>query len=387
MYFQSNPQGETSEVISTNQIAQESVTANEISPTALPNLARKLVEELETPVGFIAGGTGTVTAGDVRCIHQKEGIILQRYDGLNWTNVGKFHQDEFGTHLEISGGLRFLDSSGNTRRELGTAFDVGDSLSFSQGANTAKITLGSDNVLDVTNRIKAERYVPSNTLYRNNGINHNTLWALFNPTSLLNFQFNVNGHGVILADTASIPLENPPFRGPFFYVKNHPTNTNRIQMFGFDYISNTNHIITIDKNMTARAFESIGNEFLMAHLVYCQMSGCPNYFIYRGRATKATYCDECQKVRGENYKRRLKSGLIQKRPNASKRGYDAAWQKCRSLFIKKYGEVCSVCGAPGKEVDHIKPVKLFPKLRLKWSNLRVLCRSCHAMKTHSERKK
>ncbi|MGV0364308.1 HNH endonuclease [Corynebacterium kroppenstedtii] len=43
---------------------------------------------------------------------------------------------------------------------------------------------------------------------------------------------------------------------------------------------------------------------------------------------------------------------------------------------------CQVCGAPGKEVDHIIPTSQGGTHHP--TNLRVLCRTCHARKTTQE---
>ncbi|WP_432206025.1 HNH endonuclease signature motif containing protein [Brucella rhizosphaerae] len=39
------------------------------------------------------------------------------------------------------------------------------------------------------------------------------------------------------------------------------------------------------------------------------------------------------------------------------------------------------CEAPATEADHIKSIKEAPELRLEWSNLRALCKSCHSRRT------
>jgi len=74
------------------------------------------------------------------------------------------------------------------------------------------------------------------------------------------------------------------------------------------------------------------------------------------------------------------------RKSASKRGYDSRWRKLRDAYIQ-HSPLCEHCEANGittrgKEVDHIKPFKgSGDPLRLDWTNLQTLCRSCHATKT------
>lgn len=68
------------------------------------------------------------------------------------------------------------------------------------------------------------------------------------------------------------------------------------------------------------------------------------------------------------------------------------WEETRRRIIKRDGRRCTRCGStPGPafeggirrqlarrlEVDHIKPVALFPDLEFDDSNLRTLCHACH----------
>ncbi|MDH4993308.1 HNH endonuclease [Aquamicrobium lusatiense] len=70
------------------------------------------------------------------------------------------------------------------------------------------------------------------------------------------------------------------------------------------------------------------------------------------------------------------------RPSASRRGYDRAWQKLRKSFLLAF-PTCSTdgCGKPATDVDHIQSIREAPHLRLKWSNLRAFCHSCHSRHT------
>ena len=63
--------------------------------------------------------------------------------------------------------------------------------------------------------------------------------------------------------------------------------------------------------------------------------------------------------------------------------YDSAiWRRLRFDVLVKYGRRCMCCGRTPDHgitinVDHIRPIKLFPELRLDPSNLQVLCDACN----------
>lgn len=80
--------------------------------------------------------------------------------------------------------------------------------------------------------------------------------------------------------------------------------------------------------------------------------------------------------------KRRKAFLDTQRPNSVDRGYDAAWKKCRALFVKVH-PVCSVpgCGKQTSDVDHVQSVRDRPDLRLSWSNLRPFCHPHHSART------
>jgi 5-methylcytosine-specific restriction endonuclease McrA len=69
-----------------------------------------------------------------------------------------------------------------------------------------------------------------------------------------------------------------------------------------------------------------------------------------------------------------KAEADRRRPNASARGYDSAWQKARRDFLKKH-PFCAMCGKPAVVVDHIKPHKgdkaLFWDSKNNWQSLCV----------------
>ncbi len=62
--------------------------------------------------------------------------------------------------------------------------------------------------------------------------------------------------------------------------------------------------------------------------------------------------------------------------------YDAAWRKCRKLFLREYPICCEHgCGQPATDVDHVVGVRERPDLRLSWSNLRPFCHAHHSART------
>jgi len=65
--------------------------------------------------------------------------------------------------------------------------------------------------------------------------------------------------------------------------------------------------------------------------------------------------------------------------------YDAAWRRCRKLFIAAHPICCEPgCGQPTTDVDHIKGAREHPELRLSWSNLRPFCHAHHSARTSRE---
>lgn len=67
------------------------------------------------------------------------------------------------------------------------------------------------------------------------------------------------------------------------------------------------------------------------------------------------------------------------------RGYDQDWIALRDLFAAS-NPTCKHCdergvAMPMSDVDHIIDIEIRPDLRLEWSNLQSLCKSCHGKKT------
>ena len=67
------------------------------------------------------------------------------------------------------------------------------------------------------------------------------------------------------------------------------------------------------------------------------------------------------------------------RPSAAKRGYDRDWQRLRLLVLRE--QPTCACGAKATDVDHLVSIQRRPELRLVRSNLRAMCKRCHARKT------
>ncbi len=61
------------------------------------------------------------------------------------------------------------------------------------------------------------------------------------------------------------------------------------------------------------------------------------------------------------------------------------WKRVRFLAKKRDGFKCAECGAAGQlEVHHEKPVRYAPDLAFELSNLKTLCKACHARVTKIE---
>ena len=91
-------------------------------------------------------------------------------------------------------------------------------------------------------------------------------------------------------------------------------------------------------------------------------------------------CPECTKKR----KKQWQQEYDRNRPSASKRGYNASWQRLRKAKLRKNPLCeCDDCQAGLKRVvaaslvHHIQSVESHPELRLKWDNLMSVSRKCH----------
>lgn len=80
------------------------------------------------------------------------------------------------------------------------------------------------------------------------------------------------------------------------------------------------------------------------------------------------------------------------RKKTKDRGYDAAWERVRKFIllrdpICKIQIKCKDAPAVSTEVDHIKPIRFYPELRLDPSNLQGCCKPCNAAKALQDRGK
>ena len=101
----------------------------------------------------------------------------------------------------------------------------------------------------------------------------------------------------------------------------------------------------------------------------CAQPGCPEI------AVVGAYCPEHAVTARREY--------VDNRPSASKRGYDSAWRKLRSRYLRAHPQ-CEVCGSDDRvQVDHIVPISRGGG-RLDWDNLQSLCIHHHSSKTATE---
>lgn len=76
----------------------------------------------------------------------------------------------------------------------------------------------------------------------------------------------------------------------------------------------------------------------------------------------------------------------ERRPSSAGRGYGSAWQKAAALHLARH-PLCVRCSDLATLVDHIHPV-LGPADTgfFEPANHQSLCRRCHAVKTHADRR-
>jgi len=68
-----------------------------------------------------------------------------------------------------------------------------------------------------------------------------------------------------------------------------------------------------------------------------------------------------------------------------------SWRSLRNYKIQ-INPLCEMCESkgliePGKEIDHIEPLKDNPNKKLSLHNLQTLCRSCHSKKSVEDRER
>lgn len=70
--------------------------------------------------------------------------------------------------------------------------------------------------------------------------------------------------------------------------------------------------------------------------------------------------------------------------------HSRTWKRCREAFAASRNHTCEMCGKPGWLVHHKRPLNDAnvddPGVSLDWSNLMLLCPSCHDRIHHGLRK-
>lgn len=102
----------------------------------------------------------------------------------------------------------------------------------------------------------------------------------------------------------------------------------------------------------------------------CSVPGCPN-LVERGNCGHHSIPDASRQY-------------DEWRGSSSARGYNAAWQRFRRMFLRR-NPWCADCADDLKlqatEVHHVKKVREYPHLRLVESNCMALCKSHHSERT------
>lgn len=59
------------------------------------------------------------------------------------------------------------------------------------------------------------------------------------------------------------------------------------------------------------------------------------------------------------------------------------WKSIKRRVFRSYVRRCMKCGCTKSElhIDHIKPLSKYPKLRLDFNNLQILCKDCNMLKS------
>ena len=98
----------------------------------------------------------------------------------------------------------------------------------------------------------------------------------------------------------------------------------------------------------------------------CKEFGCK-------RLVKRGYCELHIKKHHDRYKE-SNSNYDRMRLSSRQRGYDTAWHKFRSYYLR-LNPICVRCGAIATLIHHIKPLPTGEKYE--HSNLQALCIKCH----------
>jgi hypothetical protein len=139
----------------------------------------------------------------------------------------------------------------------------------------------------------------------------------------------------------------------------------------------------------------------------CQKCG-NSYSVVPCRVKKSKFCSRICQVSGQVWtqERKDKIGKATSGSRPSIKGENhyfwkgGSWNYIKTLVRLRDNDVCQCtgicqwhlgekCGFKDSyimHVDHIKPKKLFPDLKLSMDNLIVVCPNCHQMKTNTERR-
>ena len=103
-------------------------------------------------------------------------------------------------------------------------------------------------------------------------------------------------------------------------------------------------------------------------------------------ATKGSRCEDHTKEYKRDYTR---TDTSEERKDLNKFYSSRAW-RALSVAVRKRHPLCVRCAdvgvvRPADLVDHIKPVRVHPELRLDVTNLQPLCNSCHNRKTAEDK--
>ncbi|WP_376716159.1 HNH endonuclease [Vagococcus lutrae] len=113
-------------------------------------------------------------------------------------------------------------------------------------------------------------------------------------------------------------------------------------------------------------------------LKQCNHAGCRALIPY-----DTSYCDKHKKSRFETYnKHRWKTKKEYLQFYNSK-----AWRQLSHVVKVETFNICERCGAEGTVSDHIIPTEVDWNKRLERENIQRLCDSCHAIKTHEDKRK
>lgn len=139
----------------------------------------------------------------------------------------------------------------------------------------------------------------------------------------------------------------------------------------------------------------------------CQKCG-NSYSVVPCRANKSKFCSRDCQLKGQIWtqERKDKIGIATSGERPSIKGENhylwsgGSWNYIKTLVRLRDNDVCQCtgsckwhiaekCGFKDSyimHVDHIKPKRLFPELKLSMDNLIVVCPNCHQMKTNTERR-